>query len=102
MPMMLEKELPQAGCTMDPEAFRRLVVETCVALFPGVTEEDLVHTPDRSKRFCNLVREKAGAPNLPDRVITQTLTNQRKRARGVASVRRRREEECLQTTWYFA
>jgi hypothetical protein len=102
--MQLEKELVAAGCTMDPEEFRRMVVEMCVDIFPGFSEEDVAHSSERVSLFCDTIRSKARCPGLADAVIMKTLTNRRKQGKGVAEIRRRRkrEEECLQTTWYFA
>jgi hypothetical protein len=73
----LEVELRDAGCSLDPKRFIKLLEERHVAMHPEWTVDDLVCHPDQAKTYCEQIRSEVGAP-VPDHVILRRLMNARK------------------------
>lgn len=76
--MKMAEELRQYGCSMEPEAFRDLVVELHQLLHPSWTDEQLLFHPYNAMQFCEAVRQKT-QQWVPDHFVLRTLINCRKR-----------------------
>jgi hypothetical protein len=78
-PMKLEDELRLYGCDLTPQVFENTLANLLAALFPpNVSSEQLLHEPDRAKRYCDAVRRSTGCEELPDEMILRRLQNVRK------------------------
>jgi len=75
----LRDQLREAGCTLDESTFKTLVSQTFKTLSLGMTSEELLHHPDRARRFARGVANQTGLARKHEPLILRTLTNLRKR-----------------------
>lgn len=73
----LQTVLRNAGYPGDRDQFRNQLADLFAENYRDWTDEKLLFHPDEAKRYCNLIRAKAGA-NLPDDVILAALCGIRK------------------------
>lgn len=78
MKLVLEQQLEDSGAGIGASAFRKIVSEIFLRLYPGWTDEDLMVNPRESRLFCHVVRRAVGCRKLPDPVVLKTLINIRK------------------------
>jgi hypothetical protein len=83
---LLADELAAAGCDLDPEAFREMLVDLLHGMYRSWTDEELTCNPHESLRYCSEVRLRARAAELSDMLILRSLTNIRRRSKSAVSV----------------
>ncbi|WP_099261329.1 hypothetical protein [Rhodopirellula bahusiensis] len=76
--MYLANELKAVGCKDDRSTFNDRLIQLLASSFPGMTIDDLVCTPDKSRVFCNAIRDASESPKLTNKVILKALMNLRR------------------------
>lgn len=71
--------LADFGIDDDPETFVDSLVDCMAEMYPAYNVDNLLVRPREAIRFCDAVRQRKGAYDLPDDIILQPLLNRRKR-----------------------
>lgn len=79
--------LKDMGCTVELEAFRRVLAEVKAELFPDMTDEELCYTRDQASDYCAEVKKRVGAPKLTRVFILRSLVGLRKQRKRAAGAR---------------
>jgi hypothetical protein len=74
----LNVRLLKYGVTIGEDSFKSLVAVTYRNNHQGQPVDRFLCDPDAAIEFASLVADTLDAPNLPDRVILETLLNLRK------------------------
>lgn len=81
-PYLLTTWLPACGCNMDPDEFRKAVVDHFNdTIAPIWSDDELKNRPEEAIKFCEQVRGKIASWDVPNHIILRTLTNMRKQSR---------------------
>jgi len=78
MALNFENELRDCGCALSREQFFELVEETRFNMFPAWSQDELACHPSQAVRYCETVRQRAGAP-VPEHVTMHAMFAARKR-----------------------
>lgn len=73
----LSKKLEEAGSTLEPRTVSEKIVDEFASMYKSRTVDDVLCYPAQASDFCQVVRRKLG-DKLPDKLILQTLMNERK------------------------
>jgi hypothetical protein len=80
MARRLEDRLKDFGCEMDPNAFKTLLADTLNNMYRAWNDEELMHRPQETLRYCQAIRQATGNYELPDELILRALSAMRKHA----------------------
>jgi hypothetical protein len=66
------------GIDDDPDVFVDALIDLMGQMYPAFTIDELLLRPREAIKFCDVVRHRHGAYDLPDDVILRPMLNRRK------------------------
>lgn len=73
----LASKLEEVGSSLNPTIVRERIIDEFADMYKSRTVDDVLCYPAQAADYCRVVRQKLGE-NLPDKLILQTLMNNRK------------------------